>query len=97
MLSCLQDELGQIVVALPDYVCLAKEPSTKAGLENMKLLLLLLLGCAVQCPNKERFITNIKELPLDIQHDIVECIKQVSFYYYAFFRFIVEIKHFLQF
>lgn len=45
----------------------------------MKLLLLLLLGCAVQCPNKEKFITNIKKLNVDTQLAIVECIKQVCF------------------
>ena len=43
----------------------------------MQLLLLLLLGCAVQCPNKESFIEKIKLMELDVQHAIVECIKQV--------------------
>lgn len=76
--SFYEDELGQIVVAIPDYVCLAREPATRTGLDNMRLLLLLLLGCAVQSPTKELFITKIKELPLDSQHDIVECIKQVT-------------------
>lgn len=44
----------------------------------MKLLLTLLLGAAVQCPNKELFIGRIKELDVDIQHGIVEVIKQVT-------------------
>lgn len=42
------------------------------------MLLLLLLGCAVQGPTKEHFIARIKELSLEAQHDIVECIKQVT-------------------
>lgn len=44
----------------------------------MRLLLTLLLGAAVQCPNKQFFISNIKELDLDTQHAIVELIKQVT-------------------
>lgn len=44
----------------------------------MRLLLTLLLGAAVQCPNKELFIARIKELHVDIQHGIVEVIKRVT-------------------
>lgn len=44
----------------------------------MRLLLTLLLGAAVQCPNKQFFIAGIKELDLDTQHAIVELIKQVT-------------------
>lgn len=44
----------------------------------MKLLLTLLLGAAVQCPNKQIFIGRIKELDLQTQHAIVELIKQVT-------------------
>ena len=45
----------------------------------MQKALLLLLGCAVQCENKELYIDKIKNLDLNIQHDIVEHIKQVIF------------------
>lgn len=51
---------------------------TRAGLEQMKLLIILLLGAAVQCPNKEIFISRIKELDVETQHQIVELIKQVT-------------------
>lgn len=44
----------------------------------MKLLLTLLLGAAVQCPNKELFIARIKELDVNTQHSLVEVIKQVT-------------------
>lgn len=44
----------------------------------MKLLLTLLLGAAVQCPNKQLFIGRIKELNIEIQHGIVEVIKMVT-------------------
>lgn len=76
--SLYEEELGQIVLVLPDCVKLGREPDSKAGLENMHLLLLLLLGCAVQCPNKETFIEHIKGMDVDVQHDIVDCIKQVT-------------------
>lgn len=51
---------------------------SKQGLEQMKLLLTLLLGAAVQCPNKQVFINRIKELNFEIQHGIVEVIKLVT-------------------
>lgn len=44
----------------------------------MQNLLLLFLGCAVQGPKKENVIENIKKLPLETQHAIVECIQQVT-------------------
>lgn len=44
----------------------------------MRLLLTLLLGAAVQCPNKQLFIGRIKELNVEIQHGIVEVIKLVT-------------------
>ncbi|CAH0552574.1 unnamed protein product [Brassicogethes aeneus] len=73
-----EDELGQVVVALPDCVTLGRAPASIAALEQLKLLILLLLGCAVQGPTKEVFITRIKHLSVKAQHDIVECIKQVT-------------------
>ncbi|XP_046978239.1 girdin [Vanessa cardui] len=72
------EELGMTLLVVPECICLGKAPETREGLENMKLLSLLLLGAAVQCPNKELFITRIKELDVDLQHNIVECIKQVT-------------------
>lgn len=38
----------------------------------------LLLGAAVQCPNKEIFIGRIKELDVETQHAIVDLIKKVT-------------------
>lgn len=72
-----EEELGMTLLVVPECICLGKAPDSREGLENMKLLILLLLGAAVQCPNKELFITRIKELDVELQHNIVECIKQV--------------------
>lgn len=55
-----------------------KNIESKAGLEQMKLLYTLLLGAAVQCPNKQFFISRIKELDVDTQHAIVDIIKRVT-------------------
>lgn len=76
--SLYEEELSMTLLVIPECICLGKSPETRDGLENMKLLLLLLLGAAVQCPNKELFITRIKELDVDLQHNIVEYIKQVT-------------------
>ncbi|XP_023727348.1 girdin isoform X2 [Cryptotermes secundus] len=73
-----EEELCQVLLVAPDCVTLGREPASKAGMENMQLLLLLLLGCAVQCPNKETFIDRIKQLDVQVQHAIVDCIRQVT-------------------
>lgn len=70
--------MGQTIVCLPDCVSLGRAAASEVALEQLQLLLLLLLGCAVQGPTKEHFIARIKELSVDVQHDIVECIKQVG-------------------
>ncbi len=76
-----QEELCQLIVACPDSIRLGQRPESKEGLEDMRLLLLLLLGCAVQCPNKQPFIEKIKEFPVECQHTLVHCIQQVRHYF----------------
>lgn len=75
-----EEEFGQTILLLPDCFTLGYHPDTKQGLEQMKILLTLLLGAAVQCPNKELFIGRIKGLDVDTQHSIVELIKQVNIF-----------------
>lgn len=72
-----EEELDNLILKLPDIASLGKEP--ELYIADMKLLLLLLLGCAVQCPNQEKFISKIKTLHLDTQLAIVDCIKQVLY------------------
>jgi len=70
--------LGQLIlVRLPDPVTLGRDPDAESSLAGMELLLLLVLGCAVQGPSKQVVIEDIKKLPLATQHAIVECIQQV--------------------
>ena len=45
---------------------------------ELQKVLLLILGCAVQCERKEEFIENIKSLDHDTQLGIVEFIKEVQ-------------------
>lgn len=46
--------------------------------KELQKVLLLILGCAVQCERKEAFIQCIQQLQLDVQQAIVEHIQEVS-------------------
>nr|XP_027202981.1 girdin-like [Dermatophagoides pteronyssinus] len=52
--------------------------STYNYYDDLQTLLLLILGCAVQCEHKEIFIEKIKQLDISVQHSIVECIQQIT-------------------
>jgi hypothetical protein len=55
--SLYEEELCQIVLVLPDVLIIGREPESKQGLENMKLLLLLLLGkYNPKCRNMHHFL-----------------------------------------
>ncbi|XP_067644456.1 girdin isoform X2 [Eurosta solidaginis] len=73
-----EEELEHTILVLPDVYVLGYYPESKQGLEQMKILLILLLGAAVQCPNREIFIGRIKTLDVETQHAIVGLIKQVT-------------------
>ncbi|XP_043226429.1 girdin-like [Amphibalanus amphitrite] len=69
--------LSQTVVSrLPDVVRLGSE--AEAATDEMRRLLLLVLGCAVQCSCKQKVVENIKLMDYETQHAIVECIQQVT-------------------
>ncbi len=61
---------------------------SERSVRELQNVLLLLLGCAVQCEDKEKYINAIKGLPIDTQAAIVGYIKQVNTEKYA--------HHFLQ-
>ncbi|XP_041468129.1 girdin-like isoform X5 [Lytechinus variegatus] len=67
-----------IVMKLPNILTIAKEPLTEEALREVQKVLLLMLGCAVQCEQKELFIERIKLLDLDVQQDIVLHIQEVT-------------------
>ncbi|XP_076099397.1 girdin-like isoform X2 [Mytilus galloprovincialis] len=73
------DVLQQIlIVKLPNFQQICKEPEKEASFTEIKKLLLLILGCAIQCDKKENFIDTIKSLDVHVQHEIVELIKEVT-------------------
>uniref|UniRef100_A0A4W4HBU8 Calponin-homology (CH) domain-containing protein n=1 Tax=Electrophorus electricus TaxID=8005 RepID=A0A4W4HBU8_ELEEL len=53
-------------------------PWSRKSMEEMKKLLLLLLGCAVQCDRKEEIIEKIKLLDIETQAAIVSHIQEVT-------------------
>ena len=46
--------------------------------QELQKVLLLILGCAVQCERKEAFIQSIQQLQLKVQQAIVEHIQEVG-------------------
>ena len=65
-----------IVMGLPNVVKIARHPEGEVG--EVRKMLLLVLGCAVQCEKKEEFIENIKQLDLTTQHAIVLHIREIT-------------------
>lgn len=71
-------ELNQVVVKLPDIIVMATEPSSLLGLQQLELMLLLLLGIAVQGPTRDFFVNRIQQLGNDDQVAIAHAITQVT-------------------
>ncbi|KAG2457424.1 DAPLE protein, partial [Polypterus senegalus] len=65
-----------IVMNLPNVLTVGKDPFSEKSIEEMKKLLLLILGCAVQCERKEEFIEKIKQLEIETQAAIVSHIQE---------------------
>nr|XP_040042403.1 girdin isoform X7 [Gasterosteus aculeatus aculeatus] len=58
-----QDNLRQfIMIPLPNVLLLGRTPYCEQSPEEMNKLLMLLLGCAVQCEEKEEYIERIQTL-----------------------------------
>ncbi|XP_070834532.1 girdin isoform X1 [Chaetodon trifascialis] len=74
-----QETLQQLVMMpLPNVLTLGRNPLSEQGLEEMKKLLLLLLGCAVQCEKKEEYIERIQTLDFDTKAAIASHIQEVT-------------------
>ncbi|XP_041803144.1 girdin-like isoform X2 [Chelmon rostratus] len=74
-----QETLQQLVMMpLPNVLILGRNPLSEQGLEEMKKLLLLLLGCAVQCEQKEEYIERIQTLDFDTKAAIASHIQEVT-------------------
>ncbi|KAM3613360.1 uncharacterized protein V6R79_024728 [Siganus canaliculatus] len=74
-----QEDMQQLILMpLPNVAILGQDPLTEAAVEELRRLLLLLLGCAVQCEQKEVFIQQIQSLDIQTQAAIASCIQQVT-------------------
>ncbi|XP_034546572.1 LOW QUALITY PROTEIN: girdin [Notolabrus celidotus] len=74
-----QEDLQQLILMpLPNVAILGQDPLTEAAVEELRRLLLLLLGCAVQCEKREMFIQQIQSLDIETQAAIASCIQQVT-------------------
>ncbi|CDQ83628.1 unnamed protein product [Oncorhynchus mykiss] len=80
-----QEDLRQLILMpLPNIAILGQDPltvvsvSSEAAVEELRRLLLLLLGCAVQCERKETFIQQIQSLDIETQTAIANCIQEVT-------------------
>ncbi|XP_051056676.1 girdin isoform X5 [Phodopus roborovskii] len=74
-----QETLQQLIVmSLPNVLIIGKNPFSEQGTEEVKKLLLLLLGCAVQCQKKEEFIERIQSLDFDTKAAVAAHIQEVT-------------------
>uniref|UniRef100_A0A8C0Q1E9 Coiled-coil domain containing 88C n=1 Tax=Canis lupus familiaris TaxID=9615 RepID=A0A8C0Q1E9_CANLF len=74
-----QEVLQQLIVMnLPNVLMIGRDPLSGKSMEEIKKLLLLVLGCAVQCERKEEFIERIKQLDIETQAGIVAHIQEVT-------------------
>ncbi|CAL8254448.1 unnamed protein product [Lota lota] len=74
-----QESLQQLVMmSLPNVLVLGRNPLSEQGLEEVQKLLLLLLGCAVQCERKEEYIERIQTLDFDTKAAIASHIQEVT-------------------
>ncbi|XP_061686120.1 girdin-like isoform X2 [Syngnathoides biaculeatus] len=67
-----------ILIPLPNVLLLSRTPPTEQSLLEMKKLLLLLLGCAVQCEKKEGYIEIIQTLDFDTKAAIAIHIQELT-------------------
>ncbi|KAM9857695.1 girdin-like [Aulostomus maculatus] len=73
------DNLRQLImIPVPNVSLLGRTPYCERSLEEMKKLLLLLLGCAVQCEKKEEYIEKIQMLDFETKAAIAVHIQEVT-------------------
>ncbi|XP_062824479.1 protein Daple isoform X1 [Anolis carolinensis] len=74
-----QEVLQQLIImSLPNVLIVGKDPLSGKSMDEIKKLLLLVLGCAVQCERKEEYIGRIKQLDIETQASIVSHIQEVT-------------------
>lgn len=73
------DNLRQLIMTpLPNVLLLGRTPYCEQSLDEMRKLLLLLLGCAVQCEKKEEYIEKIQTLDFETKAAIAAHIQELT-------------------
>ncbi|XP_063332841.1 girdin-like isoform X6 [Pelmatolapia mariae] len=73
------DNLRQLIMTpLPNVLLLGRTPYCEQSLDEMRKLLLLLLGCAVQCEKKEEYIERIQTLDFETKAAIAAHIQELT-------------------
>ncbi|KAL7978203.1 hypothetical protein Chor_005190 [Crotalus horridus] len=73
------DELHQVILSSPPNLHLmVREPFTVQAVQEMKKLVQLLLGSAVQCEERDVFIGRIQSLDISVQAALACAIREVS-------------------
>ncbi|XP_068607059.1 girdin [Brachionichthys hirsutus] len=73
------DNLRQLIlIPLPNVLLLGRTPYCEQSLEEIKKILLLLLGCAVQCEKKDGYIQRIQTLNFETKAAIAAHIQQLT-------------------
>ncbi|XP_047435561.1 girdin-like isoform X4 [Mugil cephalus] len=67
-----------IMIPLPNVLLLVRTPYCEQSLDEMRKMLLLLLGCAVQCEKKEEYIERIQTLDFDTKAAIAAHIQELT-------------------
>ncbi|CAG03335.1 unnamed protein product, partial [Tetraodon nigroviridis] len=74
-----KDNLKQlIVIPPPNVLLLGRSPYCEQSLAELRKVLLLLLGCAVQCEKKEEYIERIQTLDFDTKAAIAVHIQELT-------------------
>ncbi|XP_046847735.1 protein Daple-like [Xenia sp. Carnegie-2017] len=74
-----KEKLQQVIIMeTPDVFLMANEPESDECIQELKKILLLVLGCAVQCERKEFFVEKITALDESIQQELVIYIREIT-------------------
>ena len=66
---------GTVLLELPIISAICRDPGSEAGLDGLRKFMLLVLGCAVKCESRERYINSIKLLDPALQIEMMEIIQ----------------------
>eukprot|EP00050_Salpingoeca_kvevrii_P000211 m.144196 g.144196 ORF g.144196 m.144196 type:complete len:1035 (+) comp10059_c0_seq1:102-3206(+) len=66
-----------VIMELPIISAICRDPGSAEGIEALKKCMMLMLGCSVQCANREMYINHIKSMSSEQQIEMMELIQDV--------------------